>query len=111
VNEGHKVIGVRYGRVPALRWIIIRIVVSPAISNCPIFFAERADLVRPVPTIAQGSMDKDHRHSSALLNVVENNAMPDINGLDSRRSSRLRLCQTIGNEQACNKNGENDSAL
>src|SRR5260370_22182458 len=102
VDEGRRILRVHEGGVAPAGRINVRIVVAPTVRDRPIMFGERAELVGPVPAVAQRTVDEDHGRSFALFHVVQCDAVPNIGCSDDRRIGVL-LHGAMGREL-----GEND---
>src|SRR6266852_7513174 len=85
VDERRKILRIHDGGVARAGWIDVRIIVAPTVRNCPIMPGKWADLVRPIATVAQRTVDEDQGRSYALFHVVQRNAVPNIGCSDDRR--------------------------
>src|SRR5260370_40952065 len=77
VDERRKILRIHDGGVARAGWIDVRIIVAPTVRNCPIMPGKWADLVRPIATVAQRTLDEEHARSCALFHVLQRNAGPN----------------------------------
>jgi hypothetical protein len=92
-----EVVRIYYRRVAGPGRIRIGMVVPSAIRDRAIGLGKRPDLISPVTTVAQRSMNKDCGHACALIHVVQCDAVSDAGRMDPRFLARPTVHEVCTN--------------
>src|SRR5437868_6341932 len=83
--QGREVVGISDSGVAGALRIMIRIVIPPAVRNCPVVLREWTYLVRPVAAVAQRTVNEDHGDVCSFFHIVQRNTVSNIRRTDDRR--------------------------
>src|SRR6185437_1643262 len=86
--ERRQVLRVHDRRISASRRVRIREVVAPAVRYRSVPFGEGGNLIHPISVVADRAMNEDDRRAAARLEIMQGNAMADIDAGGPRLCSR-----------------------